>query len=177
MFFDYDAHATAADDQKIDELLSFFDDETEDGLLFISYPMVEAIRHFRDTKSFKSLTVKCKRSNCPHLSDCPDKEACLKEPTYKQYVATDSRKQLSNMNAYTKPVWQELINAHLCKANYLVKDQFTLPKQLISQKEIFLKQLEKHIHGSCPEVAVLSAFPLYVLNYFGCERIIEKLHG
>lgn len=39
------------------------------------------------------------------------------------------------------------------------------------------KQLEKHICHKCPEVAVLSAFPLYVLDYFGCERTITKLNS
>ncbi|MDE6770727.1 MAG: hypothetical protein K2J78_13470 [Muribaculaceae bacterium] len=44
LFFDYDGHSTLADDDKIREMLSFFSDETEEGKLYISYPMVEAIR-------------------------------------------------------------------------------------------------------------------------------------
>lgn len=175
LFFDYDAHSTLADDGKIKEMLSFFNDETDSGKLYISYPMVEAIRHFRDMQSFKSLTVKCKRRNCPYAGECVDKEECLKEPHYKSFVATDSRPQLSNINSYTRQVWQELINAHLCKANYLVNDVFALPSSLIFQEDIFLKQLEKHISHKCPEVAVLSAFRLYVLDYFGCSRIRTQL--
>lgn len=175
LFFDYDAHSTLADDKKIEEMLSFFNDETEEGMLYISYPMVEAIRHFKDLESFKSLTVKCKRGNCPYINECLEDEICLKEPHYKNLVAHDSRPQLSNVNSYTRQVWQELIIAHLCKANYLVNDEFVLPKFLISQKDIFSKQLEKHILHKCPKVAVLSAFPLYVLDYYGCGKIIEKL--
>lgn len=176
LFFDYDAHSTLADDDKIKKMLAFFNDETDEGMLYISYPMVEAIRHFKDLDSFKSLTVKCKRRNCPYRDECNDKEECLKEPHYKNVTATDSKPQLSNVNSYTKSVWQELITAHLCKANYLVNDNFSLPTSLISQEDIFSKQLEKHIIHKCPEVAVLSAFPLYVLDYFGCERTIEKLN-
>lgn len=175
LFFDYDAHSTLADDEKIKEMLSFFNDETDEGMLYISYPMVEAIRHFRDTDSFKTLTVKCKRSNCPYTDECIDRADCLKEPHYKKIVATDSKPQLSNVNSYTKEVWQELITAHLCKANFLVNKAFSLPISLISQEDIFSKQLENHICHKCPEVAVLSAFPLYVLDYFGCGRIAEKL--
>ena len=48
LFFDYDAHSSLASDDKIAEMLSFFDNETENGLLYISYPMLEAIRHFKD---------------------------------------------------------------------------------------------------------------------------------
>lgn len=177
LFFDYDAHSTLADDGKIKEMLSFFNDETDSGKLYISYPMVEAIRHFRDMQSFKALTVKCKRRNCPYVDECVDKEECLNEPHYKSFVATDSRPQLSNINSYTRQVWQELINAHLCKANYLVNDVFALPSSLILQEDIFLKQLEKHVSHKCPEVAVLSAFPLYVLDYFGCDKIKAYLRA
>ena len=177
LFFDYDAHSTLADDNKIKEMLSLFNDETEEGMLYISYPMVEAIRHFKDLESFKSLTVKCKRKNCPYKEECHNKEECLKEPHYKSVAASDSRPQLSNVNSYTKTVWQELITAHLCKANALVNDAFTMPTSLISQEAIVSKQLEKHICHKCPEVAVLSACPLYVLDYFGCVRTITKLNS
>lgn len=175
LFFDYDAHATLADDDKVKEMLSFFNDETEEGKLYISYPMVESIRHFKDIDSFKSLTVKCKRSNCPYIGDCADKEVCLNEPHYKKVVPLDSRPQLSNVNSYTREVWKELIAVHLYKANYLVNDEFVLPSSLISQNNIFAKQLEKYVHHRCPQVAVLSAFPLYVLDYYGCDKIVEKL--
>lgn len=176
LFFDYDAHSTLADDDKIKEMLSFFNDETEEGMLYISYPMVEAIRHFKDWGSFKSLTVKCKRRNCPYKAECHDKDECLKEPHYKNVAAADSKPQLSNVNSYTETVWQELITAHLCKANGLVNDAFALPTTLISQEAIFSRQFEKYICHKCPEVAVLSAFPLYVLDYFGCARTIAKLN-
>lgn len=175
LFFDYDAHSTLADDGKLDEMLSFFNDETEEGMLYVSYPMVEAIRHFKDLESFKSLTVKCKRKNCPYADECIDKDECLKEPHYKQTAAMDSRPQLSNLHSYTRQVWQELVAAHLCKAKYLTSDEFVLPSSLISQRDIFANQLKKHISHKCPEVAVLSAFPLYVLDYFGCEKTVKML--
>lgn len=175
LFFDYDAHSTLADDEKIVEMLSFFNNETENGMLYISYPMVEAMRHYKDMNSFKSLTVKCKRANCPYIGSCSEKEMCLKEPHYKTFVPMDSLPQLSNVNAYTRTVWQELITAHLCKMNDLVNDVFQLPTSLQSQTVIFNKQFEKYIDHKCPKVAVLSAFPLFVLDYFGCEQLRKKL--
>lgn len=176
LFFDYDGHSTLANDDKISEMLSFFSDETENGKLYISYPMVEAIRHFRDLESFKYLTVKCKRANCPYIKECGEKDNCLKEPHYKRLSVTDSRPQLSNVNSYNNDVWKELITAHVCKANYLVNEIFELPKYLISQDSIFNSQLEKYISHKCPVVAVLSAFPLYVLDYYGVENTIKKLN-
>ena len=89
LFFDYDAHSTLADDDKLMEMLKFFNNETENGLLYVSYPMMEAIRHYKDMESFKNLTVKCKRSNCPYKDDCKDVEACMNEPHYKTVSAAE----------------------------------------------------------------------------------------
>ncbi len=105
LFFDYDAHSTLADDEKIEEMLKFFNNETENGLLYISYPMLEAIRHYKDMQSFKELTVKCKRANCPYMDECDEVEVCLKEPHYKNVSASECQPQLTNINKYTKEVW------------------------------------------------------------------------
>ena len=175
LFFDYDAHSTLADDSKIVEMLNFFNDETENGFLYISYPMVEAIRHYKDLDSFKDLTVKCKRANCPYKANCKDFKVCINEPHYKQFSASDCRSDLCNINKYTNEVWQELIYAHVSKMNYLVNEQFAFPEKTELQSTIFESQLEKHINHKCPMVAVLSAFPIYILDYFGVNTLKKKL--
>lgn len=175
LFFDYDAHSTLADDNKIMEMLKFFNNETDNGKLYISYPMVEAIRHYKDLYSFKDLTVKCKRANCTYKDDCKDADMCMKEPHYKEFSASDCRPYLCNINKYTNDVWQELIYAHVSKMNYLVNEQFAFPEKTEWQSTIFEKQLEKHINHKCPMVAVLSAFPIYVLDYFGVNTLKKRL--
>lgn len=175
LFFDYDAHATKADDEKLRQMLDFFDNETDNGLLYVSYPMVEAIRHYKDLESFKTLTVKCKRGNCPYRLDCPDVDSCLHEPHYKTFVAGDCEPCLNNINKYTHEVWQELILAHVSKMNFLVHDRFEMPDEITPQSQIFDCQLRKYINHRCSRVAVLSAFPLYVLDYYGTEGLKEQL--
>ncbi len=50
LFFDYDAHQNnlrESDDRNvISQMLESFDNETENGKLYISYPMVEALRDY-----------------------------------------------------------------------------------------------------------------------------------
>ena len=50
LFFDYDAHQTnlgkSDDGDVINQMLESFNNETENGKLYISYPMVEALRDF-----------------------------------------------------------------------------------------------------------------------------------
>ena len=175
LFFDYDAHSTLASDDKIAEMLEFFDNETENGLLYISYPMIEAIRHYKDLDSFKDLTVKCKRANCPYMDDCETVDECVTEPNYKTISASECQPLLTDIRKYTREVWQELIRAHIFKMNYLVNNNFDMPTQVVPQREIFSKQQEKHINHKCPEVAVLSALPIYVLDYYGVETLRRKL--
>lgn len=181
LFFDYDGHSTMADDAKIEEMLQYFDNETENGMLYISYPMVEAIRHYRDLDSFRDLTVKCKRGKsiddmkCPYKKECETLDKCLQEPHYKALSASSNNPQLNNVNHYNHEVWQTLIKAHVFKMNYLVSGSYSMPKNIETQSTIFERQYTKHINCKCPKVAVLSAFPIYVLDYYGVEELKRKL--
>ena len=173
-FFDYDAHATLASDEQIAEMLEFFNNETENGKLFISYPMVEAIKHFKDKASFQHLAVKCKRANCPHIADCPHDRICMVEPHYKTLVPTDNDKEYAKLDSPEK--WKKLVDAHLCKANDIVNGEYSRPKALILQADIFAHQVERFVSQDCPLVAVLSAFPLFAQDYFGVETLDRKLN-
>ncbi len=173
LFFDYDGHATEADDSKIMEMLKYFNNETENGLLFLSYPMLEAIRHYTDKESFKDLIVKCKAKNCSNRNNCSDVEACDAEDHYKKQ--SSDKNKFNDIRKYTPEIWKELIKAHVYKMNYLVSDSYTMPTYIVTQSTIFEKQLEKYIKQQCPKVAVLSAFPLYVLDYYGAEKLKKIL--
>ena len=58
--------------------------------------------------------------------------------------------------------------------NFIVNDTFELSVKQISQIDIFLKQLEKFILKDAT-VGVLSAFPIFVFNYYGYEYISNLL--
>lgn len=157
MFFDYDGHSTLADDNKLKELLGFFKEETDKGKLYISYPMVESLKHICDYQTFHDLTVNCKDNI-----------------GYKGIVANSSIKELINFNGYDLAIWKLLIDAHLKKMNFVTHDSFTLPNELISQLSIFSRQFEKYINPHSI-VAVLSAFPIFLHDYYGNEGIKERI--
>ena len=106
---------------------------------------------------------------------CPDKDACLKEPHYKEKVGKECPK--INLHKISFELWCTLIKAHLCKMNVILGNDDVLPDSIYTQLEVFEKQMEKYIAQDCPKVAVLSAFPLFVLDYYGCETTKEKLKG
>lgn len=186
LFFDYDGHATLAKEEKIEglivngdtklkELLELFDNETEKGKLYVSYPMVEAFRHVENFDTFKDLCVKCKGRNCINIANCDLVDDCAKEPHYKTVVGTRSIPQLQNMNKYDDKLVRKLVKAHILKMNYIVNNSDEFPIAIINQITIFDAQLRKFISLECPMVAVLSAFPAFILDYYGSQKTREIL--
>ena len=61
-------------------------------------------------------------------------------------------------------------NIHLKKVNFVVDDNYVVPIKNIPQLKIFLKQLDKYINVDST-VAVLSAFPVFLFDYYGYGSI------
>ncbi len=155
LFFDYDGHTTSADDEKLKSILEFFNEETEFGKLYISYPMVEALKHCSRTIDFKELKVQAKL-----------------KIKYKQLANQECEERFINMPIYTREIWVKLIEFHIKKMNYIVVDEYNFPSNNFAQSDIFLKQLEKYINVDST-VAVLSSFPIFIFDYYGVKFISE----
>lgn len=153
MFFDYDGHANCANDKKLSDLLYFFDNETESGKLFISYPMVEAIRHVSKKIDFKNLKVKAKENI-----------------RYKNLVHREGYYHLRNIENFSIINWEKIINFHLSKLNFIVNNCYCWPTYYINQLSIFNKQIEKFISVDLT-VSVLSSFPVFLFDYYGHDGL------
>lgn len=157
LFFDYDGHSRIADDEKLKELLAFFNEETDKGKLYISYPMVESLKHIINDEHFQKSCIECKEN--------------IK---YKKIVSDEAQKHLIDFTSYKAETWKELISLHLKKMNYLCENKFTLPEKLFTQLEIFLNQEAKYINPH-KKVSILSAFPVFIHDYYGNENTILKI--
>lgn len=157
LFFDYDGHAHHACDDKISHLLGFFNEETDNGKMFISYPMIEAVKNINKPEDFYNETFKIDR-----LSE------------YKKHVNDNSDRKFIHFNNYKKDTWVQLVKLHCEKANFLLVDVIKFPRYHIEQNDIFSKQKEKHIQPN-GEVSIISAFPLMILDYFGYESLLGLL--
>lgn len=153
LFFDYDSHATNAGNEKLETMLQFFDNETENGKLYVSYPMIEAIQHLKEDIDFKE-TI----------------EECNKE--YKNLVKENRDKCFENLSWLKKEHWDRIIQEHSKKANFIVNDDFVFPSQIFEQSEIFNHQKIKFIEPH-KKVAVLASFPLFLLDYYGVKKFIK----
>lgn len=150
LFFDYDSQATNYREHKLNQLLQIFDNETENGKLYISYPMVEALKHYRSGTEFQLLTARCSEN-------------------YKKEVNQYCEEKYKDFNQYDENIWKELIKLHLYKMNYIVTAEYSYPSKIYSQIDIFNKQKEKFIDKE-NKVSVLSAFPTFIHDYFGNEK-------
>lgn len=162
LFFDQDSHATNYSKNKLIEMLDFFDDEYEQGKLFISYPMVEAIRDINN------------------LNEIYEKNMCywnVKEnKKYKKYASNIIRSisYISIYENYDINIWKIICRYNWIKANFLINNIFLLPcyDELVnfSQKLIFTKE---YILMENSKIITLSAFPFFLVYYFN-KRFIEN---
>lgn len=149
LFFDLEPNDEKFTGENLLNMLGRFDNETEHGKLFISYPMIEAIRDFQGIDEFLVRTVA--------LSDCVGAR-------YKQISARRGSHIYQDAKKIDKQAWQILIEANLRKANMLTTQKDTLAP-VSNQVSIALAQLT---NGSLSDpLPVLSAFPVFLADYFG----------
>jgi hypothetical protein len=139
-------------------MLQTFDEETESGKLYLSYPMAEAIKETL-TDNFQTRTVPISASR-----------------KYKESINTSS--PFTDLLRLSGQTWQEITTSHLNKGCFLVGDNSPSDKIFPGQKDLFTKQLCHHInpHG---RVATLSGFPFFIGEYFGSNiewnRLFERI--
>lgn len=151
LFFDLEPNDNLFSVSNLLDMLRRFDNETDQGKLFISYPMVEAIRDFDDTHNFLHTTVA--------LSDCVG-------GVYKALSANRGSNLYKDAKKIDRSRWQVLIEANLRKANLLMHNHATL-LPVTDQKLLALAQSPNgSLHDPLP---VLSAFPIFLADYFGLD--------
>jgi hypothetical protein len=153
LFFDHDGHATNASDDKLKEMVEYFDNEFDKGKLFISYPMAESLQDLQGTVPFQNKVF-----------------PIVENQAYKKTVRQTTI--YNHINQLDMDCWNILLEKNSYKANLIVEGAFSKPEVIHSQPTIFQHQLEKHIIPNA-EVSILSAFPLFLIDYFGLS-LIEK---
>ncbi|EBK2214590.1 hypothetical protein YE88_22820 [Salmonella enterica subsp. enterica serovar Schwarzengrund] len=162
LFFDYDGHAPGSSNDKIRKLLNFFSEETDKGKLFISYPMIESVKCINDFSNedcFFDLKYK--------IDDCTK---------FKGFVHEYACNTLIDFNQYKNETWNNVINLHCIKSNFIVNEKKTFPIKEINQIDLFEKQFEKHI-DTRREISVIGSFPLMLMDYYGLSKIYSMISG
>ena len=182
LFFDYDGHAAQFAEETIkqaDELcknlgmkeiknkrdllermLDVFDNETEQGKLYVSYPMVESIKEISvGNVAYNRLYLM--------LDEIQDYKSSLKAHSdYENYLSI------------TKDMWTIACKASLKRASLIVRntEQCTYEQfiKYVTQLEIYHAEKQYYINNpSGYYLAILNSIPLFLLEYFD-ESFYEK---
>lgn len=156
LFFDYDGHQNNipkkfAESDVLKEMLATFHNETELGKLYISYPMVEAIREIsvemQDYKTFYLPLIEC--------------------AAYKETVGGAS--DYGDFRHITKEMWYIACNASRRRASIIVsyreEENYRNFIENISQKKIYEAHKYTFIHKN-QAIGILSSIPLFLIEYY-----------
>lgn len=162
LFFDFDPQNNEEDLSvqlsKIDDLLRLFDNERI-GMLYISYPMIEAICYTEALPSRNFYEYVCSIDACRTFKgDTP------RITGHKNHDAFLARK--SPKGNKTRPNWSTVIQQHRRKAQLLCS---VGARDSLTQRMLFHVQCDKYIKPR-EEMAVLASIPLFLYDYFDEEK-------
>ena len=186
LFFDYDGHAASFSERRVHEanelcknlgmpeiknkwdllerMLLVFQNETEEGKLYISYPMIESIKEIKkDSAEYKRLYIP--------LADTPD---------YKHLFG--ERSDYGNYAEITKEMWDNACKASVKQANLIVCQKAECDYEEfikdLTQINIYHAQKKYYINALGERLlAILNSLPLFLLEYFEVEfwnRVVAK---
>lgn len=154
LFFDFDGHQMnleeGADGRKVlTQMLANFDNETENGKLYISYPMVEALRDIA-------------ADGCAGYTKC---EIGVEE--FNDYKETSALNVwMSQISHYEIDHWQKLLEVFAMRVSCLFGNEAILSfreyRDNVNPSSIFEKQMSIREGQS---VFILSAFPEFLFDY------------
>jgi hypothetical protein len=163
LFFDYDPQqknlGLNEEDMAaiLEQMVQTFNNETENGKLYISYPMSEALR---DTDGI----------SCVPLTAClisRDQLARYKQNSAVAGMFTDPRK-------YDLKIWNLFISVFLKRCLCLFKQENSEESILSwfksSVNNLTILEKENALYQTYQKVFVLSAFPEFILDYFPPEH-------
>lgn len=159
LFFDFDPQHCEGDSvEHVEEMLNVFSEETENGKLYINYPMAEAIRHFKQLPD-------------PNYNNyCIDIDQCSK---YKKMV--NDLPSIVRLKSLDYNKYKIIINQNIEKIALLNKiakiNTYSIFQKYASQKSILSIQkdfVNRH------EVSVISTSFFWLIDYFG-EKYFDKI--
>lgn len=175
LFFDYDGHACSFSEETVQEanelckrkgmteiknkwdllerMLDIFDNETEEGKLYVSYPMIESVKEIcYEQKAYQRLYITL-------------------EEIYHYKHSFDRQTDYGNYTALTKDMWNSACLASVKQANLIVfcKSNCSYEEFMnrVTQKDIYHAQKKMYINSVSGKVlAVLNSLPLFLVEYF-----------
>lgn len=166
LVFDYERQDHLFDVNRIKNMLKFWNESTENGLLYINYPMIEAYKHLQEPLPDTGyLTKKC---NCSILFSKENKKN-----KYKQIVGTES--SFTDIKKYSRQLIQQFVIHNLCKASAITIGTTEISHSIAKQywdNRNYVEILDvENLCSSCEQtgfVYVLATCLFFIPEYNSC---------
>ena len=173
LFFDYDFQNTNLTleemNERLREMQELFDNETDNGKLYISYPMVESLCFTKQLPDEHFAEYAISRSDCMNrpFKDYAREFSFYGSLDFVELPDSGHRRSGKREIARIRQNWIWLVQQHTSKANYLCNGENSMPlnKAIVAQPRIFMAQCEHYLSDG-ERIAVLNGFPLFLFEYF-----------
>lgn len=160
LFFDLDIQRSLDSCQMvIKKMLELFDNETENGKLYINYPMVESLK---DIKKCHQCNEQCFVNNA-------------EVSNYKEHVG--ERSEFLDIRKFGIEEWEHFTQQAVKKTNCVMNGRYLMT---ISYRDFIETMNQINIFGAHEEkfftkdkTVILNSIPLFLLEYFG-ETLWDK---
>ena len=177
LFFDYDPQNKTIPperlNQEIQEMVLQFDDPMDKGKIYISYPMAESLFCINSVpdSSFISTDVAIEDCRC-FKGWCMAQYELSRKPGLLIYKTDKTGRKITETNPASRKQelidkWNSIVLMSIEKANMICTGQNGLPDNvdIVSQMEIFIHERDDYVLPSS-KVSILSAFPMFLYEYF-----------
>lgn len=156
LFFDYDGHNDNIPKEYLNkdvlgEMLKTFNNETELGKLYISYPMIESIKEIdAETGEYKNLYL-----SLDEISEY--KQNFVSQTDFNNYSRIDKKYWLIACNASRKRASLLVKYSSLCTYDYFIHN--------LGQEKLYFYQKKNYINNG-HLLCILNSVPLFLLEYY-----------
>lgn len=151
LIFDFDPQAPQYSINKIKEMLEYFNNETENGLLYVNYPMLESYKHFRciPDKDYYKYEIP--------ISECK---------SYKKLINNIS--VIKHTNDITSDIFNTIIMHNIEKYIYITKTKIKNYSDYLKRynRELLLECVVQHMMNTS-NIYVYNSSLLWGIDYFG----------
>lgn len=162
LVFHFEPHCDTPEFKKIFKMLEFFDDATNNGKLYINYPMMQAYKHIcsypQEDIEFRERKINV--YECKDYKELVNKESCIKD-----------------LRKYNYPIIIKILEYNLKKVNYILNNKYDLPFNSeefikLDLKQIYVYQLKNMDKYNW--VYILNTFIFHIVEY-NPKIFLEKI--
>lgn len=155
LIFDFDPQDDKFDIAKISKLMNYFNDSTENGKLYINYPMLESFYHLKNIKdgivdeSFKDTKFTLKE---------------LQEHQYKKRVVDEGTDL--DISRMSKEQVENIMYQQVCKSNYILDGNYKVLEDYSQEKLVTLLEKQNILLYQEKEAYILNTCSFFVLEFY-----------